>query len=238
MYLKKILKIINNDKFKKKVLRFIFNKIKFYIFKISVIIENKLNIIPKNVNIFNTRNDMLKFYCSQFSDPYLIEIGIFKGDFLLFLINDCNIGAIDAVDLFEGINCSGDVDGNDIFYYDLNKSFLELSDKFKNNSNINLYKSDSSSFLKKQIDNKYDIIYIDGNHSYIGVKNDLINSFNKIKDGGYIMGHDYGINLNKAKNIFKFGVKKAVNEFCKNYKQNITAIALDGYISFAIKVKK
>lgn len=221
-----------------KFLKSILNKLQYFIFKINVIIDNKLNIQTKNVKIFQTRNDMLKYYCSKFLDPYLIEIGVFKGDFLKYLINNCKPGTIDAVDLFEGLNCSADVDGNNMVYYDLNKSFLELSEQFKDFSNINIYKSESSCFLEKQMDDKYDIIYIDGDHSYIGVKNDLISAYNKIKDGGYIMGHDYAINLNKAKYIFKFGVKKAVNEFCKNYKQNITAIALDGYISYAIKVKK
>ena len=88
------------------------------------------------------------------------------------------------------------------------------------------------------MDDKYDIIYIDGDHSYKGVKNDLISAYNKIKDGGFIMGHDYAINLKKTSHIFKFEVKKAVNDFCKEYKQNIIAISLDGYISFAIKIKK
>jgi hypothetical protein len=140
--------------------------------------------------------------------------------------------------LFDGLTCSADVDGNNMVYYDLNNSFLELSEQYKDSSKINIYKSESSCFLEKQIDNKYDIIYIDGDHSYSGVKNDIIIAYDKIRDGGYIMGHDYAVNLNKTSHIFKFGVKKAVNEFCKEYKQNIIAIALDGYISFAIKIIK
>lgn len=222
----------------KNIIKAILNKIHFCIFKLKVIIDNNLSILPKNVKVFETRNDMMKYYCSHYSEPYLLEIGIFKGDFLKFLSNNCNIGNIDAVDLFEGINCSGNVDGNDVVYYDLGKSFLELNNHYKSYSNIKLYKSDSSLFLKNQIDNKYDIIYIDGDHTYLGVKNDLINAFAKIKDGGYIMGHDYGINLKKAKYIYKFGVKKAVNEFCKEYNQKISAFALDGYISFSIKINK
>jgi hypothetical protein len=221
-----------------KFLKSILNKLQYFIFKINVIIENKLNIQTKNVKIFQTRNDMLKYYCSKFLDPYLLEIGVFKGDFLKYLINNCKPGTIDAVDLFEGLNCSADVDGNNMVYYDLNKSFLELSEQFKDFSNINIYKSESSCFLEKQMDDKYDIIYIDGDHSYKGVKNDLISAYNKIKDGGFIMGHDYAINLKKTSHIYKFEVKKAVNDFCKEYKQNIIAIALDGYISFAIKIKK
>ena len=58
----------------------------------------------------------------------------------------------------------------------------------------------------------YDIIYIDGDHSYDGVKHDLINSFRVIKNGGYIMGHDYEMNMEKAHTNWVFGVKQAVNQ--------------------------
>jgi hypothetical protein len=105
-------------------------------------------------------------------------------------------------------------------------------------SNIKLYKSRSDTFLQNQEDNTYDIIYIDGDHSYNGVKNDLINGYNKIKNGGYIMGHDYEMNMNKAINIYNFGVKQAVNEFCIEYNQCIIAKAMDGCVSFCIHIIK
>jgi hypothetical protein len=82
------------------------------------------------------------------------------------------------------------------------------------------------------------MIYIDGDHSYNGVKKDLMNAYNKIKDHGYIMGHDYEMNMEKARNTYDFGVKKAVDEFCITYKQEIVALALDGCVSFCIHVNK
>ena len=51
---------------------------------------------------FDTRNEMLKNYCSTITSPKIMEIGVFKGDFLKFIVDNCNIGSIDAVDLFEG----------------------------------------------------------------------------------------------------------------------------------------
>ena len=205
---------------------------------VEVAIGNYFKIVPKNIKQFETRGEMLKYYCNQFSGPKLLEIGVFKGEFLDYLVANCNMGSIDAVDLFEGVTCSGDADGNNMVYYDIGKSYLELSDKYKDQRKIKLFKSSSITFLKNQDDNIYDIIYIDGDHSYNGVKNDLIMAYNKTKNGGYIMGHDYAINMSKANKIYKFGVKKAVDEFCKYYVQAISAIALDGYISFCIKVNK
>jgi predicted O-methyltransferase YrrM len=189
-------------------------------------------------NTFNTRNEMIKYYCNKLSNPKIIEIGVFKGDFLDYLVKECNIGTIDAVDLFEGTSCSGDVDGNNVVYYDVGISYVELLEKYKYMQNIKLHKSNSITFLQNQDDNTYDIIYIDGDHSYNGVKNDLINAYRKIKNGGYIMGHDYDMNMNKAKTSYNFGTKQAVDEFCVNFKQNIISKAMDGCVSFCIHINK
>lgn len=206
--------------------------------KVIWVVNNMIWFVPKNINKFKTRDHMLKYYCEQISNPKLLEIGVFKGDFLHYIFTSCSFGSIDAVDLFEGVTYSGDVNGNNIVNCDIGKSYVELTNKYIKEEKIKLFKSDSTAFLKNQKDNKYDIIYIDADHSSQGVKQDLINAYDKIKDEGYIMGHDYAINLKKAKNIHISGVKKGVNEFCKKYNQNISAFAFDGYISFCIKIDK
>lgn len=40
-------------------------------------------------------------------------------------------------------------------------------------------------------DESYDFIYLDGDHSYKGVKNELPLFWNKVKKGGILAGHDY-----------------------------------------------
>lgn len=49
-------------------------------------------------------------------------------------------------------------------------------------------------------------LFIDGDHSYESVKQDINNYYPKISDGGYLAFHDYG----------RFGVTKAVDEFLKS----------------------
>ena len=200
--------------------------------------EIKIKDIYIYIYTFDTRNEMLKFYCNKLCNPKVLEIGVFKGDFLDYLVNECNTGSIDAVDIFEGVTCSGNADGNNLIYYDVGMSYLELTDKYKHLDNVTLYKSYSTNFLQNQHDNTYDIIYIDGDHSYYGVKNDLLNGYNKIKNGGYLMGHDYEMNLSKANHNYEFGVKQAVDEFCAEYNQKIIAKAYDGCVSFCIQINK
>jgi hypothetical protein len=178
-------------------INYILNIIKHFFYFINVLIQNIFGIVPKKTIRFNTRNQMLKFYCEQFADPKVLEIGVFKGDFLNFLNTNCKTSSIDAVDLFEGYASSGDADGKNVVFYNLEKAYLELLNKYQGVEKIKIYKSNSTTFLNNKEDNTYDIIYIDADHSYEAVKNDLKYAFNTIKDGGYIMGHDYAINLKK-----------------------------------------
>jgi len=192
-------------------------------------------VVFKKLDIFDTRKEMVRHYSNKISNPRILEIGVFKGEFLDYL-TECS-STIDAVDLFEGVTCSGDADGNNVVYYDVGKSYLELLEKYKETS-VKIHKANSIDFLQSQEDNTYDIIYIDGNHTYNGVKNDLIHAYNKIKNDGYIMGHDYEMNMKKAKHVYEFGVKQAVDEFCITYNQTILAKGLDGCVSYCIHVKK
>jgi predicted O-methyltransferase YrrM len=190
----------------------------------------------KDLLTFETRSEMLLHYCNKISNAKILEIGVFKGDFLDYLVKNCKIELIDAVDLFQGNAHSGDADGNNVVWYDIEKSYIELLEKYKDMPNIRIHKANSIDFLQGQEDNTYDIIYIDGDHSYNGVKQDLLNAYTKVKNGGYIMGHDYEMNMEKAKTFYKFGTKKAVDEFCLEYNETIIAKAIDGCVSYCIHI--
>ena len=124
------------------------------------------------------------------------------------------------------------------FYYktaDLDTSFKNLIHKYENDTSVHIIKGNSSQILQLLDDNSFDMIYIDADHSYEGSKQDIEIAYAKIKPGGWIMGHDYEMNMNKAKQEYKFGVRQAVDEFCKKYNQTIKAKGFDGCVSFAIK---
>lgn len=194
--------------------------------------------MENNIKIFDNRKEMIVHYSKEFNSPRILEIGIFKGEFFDFIVDNCNPCAIDGVDLFEGIVGSGDVDGNNFTYCNIADAYVELNNKYIDKSHINLHKTSSHDFLDRIDDNYYDIIYIDGDHSYNGVKSDLEDSYKKIRPGGYIMGHDYEMNMERGRTYYEFGVKKAVTEFCEKYEQSILAKAIDGCVSFCIKVNK
>jgi hypothetical protein len=82
----------------------------------------------------------------------------------------------------------------------------------------------------KKTGEKLDWIYIDGDHSYTGVKNDLNNAIEVVKSGGVIIGDDYKW---KSLTADKGGVKKAVNEFVSQRSLNLSA---HGNVQWSIKV--
>jgi hypothetical protein len=84
---------------------------------------------------------------------------------------------------------------------------MAMTDKLclllKETDNINFYNMSFMEFYEKY-NEKYDLIYIDGSHEYIDVKEDIIKFKNLIKENGIICGHDYNSSCP--------GVIKAVNE--------------------------
>ena len=67
----------------------------------------------------------------------------------------------------------------------------------------------------------FDYIYIDGDHSYDKVTQDINTWFPFVKPNGIIAGHDYSINEIRDKNTNSFGVVRAVNKFFLERKDEV-----------------
>lgn len=158
----------------------------------------------------------------------IAEIGVFKGDFSKFIFSEISPSELHLIDIFEGQMCSGDKDGNNIVWTDLEIEYELLKEYFVNFDNVKIHKGFSYDVLLKFDDEYFDIVYIDGDHSYDGVKRDLEVSYKKVKKNGLICGHDY------TEKMF-MGVVRAVNEFCQENNLQINYLTEDGCPSFCIK---
>lgn len=180
------------------------------------------------MEIFNTREDLFKSFEKNL---VIAEIGIFKGEFSKFIFNNLFPKKLILVDIFEGYVSSGDKDGINISGTNMEDEYLRLNDYFKDNENVFLVKERSENFIPTLEDNSLDLIYLDADHEYSSVKNELTLSFPKIKDGGYICGHDY------TSPRFE-GLVRAVNEFSKEMDLPITHMGMDGCPTFCIAKRK
>lgn len=187
------------------------------------------------MRVFPTRDDMIRALAKPGNK--ICEIGVFLGDFAKVLAST-EPSLLYLVDIWTGVCSSGNADGNNVIDAYLPSAYKKVLEWARPLSFVDVVRSPSWEALDLTKMNTFDIIYIDGDHSYEGVKRDLELAYMCIKDGGYICGHDYEMNPVKAKHNYEFGVKRAVSEFCAAKGLEICAKGEDGCVSFAIQVKK
>lgn len=116
-----------------------------------------------------------------------------------------------------------------------------LTEKLKKNLRTKLFipaqfiLNDSVRALKALPNEYFDWVYIDTFHDYHQTKRELNASKYKVKKGGLICGHDY-ILYSYAEER-RYGVIKAVNEFCTQYNWEIIYLTNEphGYHSFVLR---
>lgn len=183
---------------------------------------------------FETRQDMIRALVP--ADGVIVEVGVFESVFSesLLTLRPRLLYLVDPWVENQKIG-SGDVDGNNYKEYNnIGELYTLVKNKFEYNPTVKIMRQMSHEFLVSLKDDSIDAIYLDGDHSYQSVKNDLELSLPKVKRFGWIMGHDYEMNMKKAKTAYNFGVKRAVDEFCEKYNLRVLAKGLDGCVSYAI----
>jgi hypothetical protein len=187
--------------------------------------------------ITDTRNNLPQIIKLP-DKPHIVEIGVFNGEFSEILLNGFKPYMLYLIDSYEGDTIvSGDKNGNNVMEYNSHELKTNVLQKFSSKENVILLHS-RSTILQSFPDNSMDLIYIDGDHTFDGVLLDLNMSYQKIKPGGWICGHDYDINTEKCNTYYDFGIKKAVSLFCFNNCLKINILCNDGCISYAICVLK
>ena len=123
-----------------------------------------------------------------------VELGTFVGESANMILGCTNIKHIDGVDSSE---------------YSFKQANTRLQ-RFITNKRCSLHNKSSYDFLKEISNNYMDVIYIDANHEYDFVKQDMELSFEKLKNHSFLSGHDY----NPEYNPFP-GSNQAIEEFSK-----------------------
>ena len=80
-------------------------------------------------------------------------------------------------------------------------------------SKIDISFKDSMELDIKNLKNKYDLIFIDGGHTYSIIKNDTEKALEMIKNNGYIFWHDYIADKSSTTDVFKYlnNLSKTIN---------------------------
>ncbi len=132
---------------------------------------------------------------------HFVEIGSFFGCSTVYMaVEIINSGKYIKFDSIDNWGFKWNLDGNIVDVYE---RYLENIKPVKNI--INVVKGKSVDMSKYYKDNSLDFVFIDADHTYTGVKDDVLNWYPKVKNDGIIAGHDYIKDYN--------GVIEAVNDF-------------------------
>lgn len=183
--------------------------------------------------MINTRLDLIKHIGQEFTKGKGVEVGTFKGQFSKEIMNNWS-GTLYMVDVWRPLESEYD-DSSNHGKYDggVYNNAMENIKGFEDRAIMVRATSEISSNMFN--DESLDFVYIDANHAYDYVVQDIKLWFPKVKKGGYLCGHDYlNLNWNDDTNISEnkkdkfiwstggvymgvFGVNPAVDEFCQKY---------------------
>ena len=146
-------------------------------------------------------NELVKDVLNDKKDLIGIEIGSYRGESTEIFLKSNAFKKLYCIDPWEP--------GYDPFDAAGSKEIVlaekEFDEKFRDNNIIVKLKFKSSDIPDLFLNESIDFIYIDANHQYKFVKEDIINYLPKIKIGGIISGHDYDW----------AGPRNAVNDYFK-----------------------
>ena len=145
-----------------------------------------------------------------------VEIGVYKGDNAEFILNVLKPTMLYLIDPWDNFV---DTDSNEIIG---ETHYIETQQRLEEYGNKRLIKKTSKEASKLFKDGEFDFAYIDADHHYNSVINDLKLWYPKVKKGGVLAGHDYHRSME--------GVVMAVNEFCVDNKLQLMYAETDWWI--------
>jgi predicted O-methyltransferase YrrM len=147
------------------------------------------------------------------------EVGVQTGEFSRSILDICSPSKMHLIDI-------------DLTTYAIRKGFsAEISSGI-----VQLHEGDSSSTLKQFPDSYFDFIYLDGDHSYRGVKRDIEVGKSKVKEEGFLIFNDY--TYWSPVECIDYGVIRAVNELCIEEEWKMVYFALAHYMYCDVALKR
>ena len=113
-------------------------------------------------------------------------------------------------------NADNKVSYRNIINESIYKKFLFSGSEEENKIEV-IFKN-SLKFDEKNYEKAFDLIFIDGGHTYSIVKNDSEKAFKMIRKNGIILWHDYNVGKTSSKDVVKYINKVSVNRKIKKIK--------------------
>lgn len=153
----------------------------------------------QRIDVQKTRNELAELFTG-----FGVEVGVERAHFSKVITQFANhVYGVDPLKAYKGYRDHVSQDKLDGFYQ-------EVLERMKGRPYTHIRKF-SVEAAKDFEDESLDFVYIDANHDYEHVKEDLHAWTPKVKEGGVVAGHDY-IKRKGQKDLYN--VVEAVDEFC------------------------
>ncbi|MCS7092136.1 MAG: class I SAM-dependent methyltransferase [Patescibacteria group bacterium] len=165
----------------------------------------------KPVEIPNCKRESLADFFVEMGFKTGAEIGVYRGDFTkYFCAAGLKMYAIDPWIAYYGAGRSENKQEKQ------NENFEIAKQTLSPYPNCTLVRKTSLEASLDFANNSLDFVYIDGDHRFMHIAQDLATWFDKVKSGGIISGHDYFCTDPWARNVICH-VKPVVDAFIKAY---------------------
>lgn len=149
------------------------------------------------------------------------EIGVWEGDFSAEIYNITKPRELVLIDPWELL-----ADQSDMHHHSQHSQAAKMREKYDQVSeglgripNVVVRKGFSVEVLNSYPDNYFDWVYIDGNHLYPHVLEDILVSFKKVKPGGIVSGDDLFWKNSEGEMPVRQAVREAMRQFGDQAKQ-------------------
>lgn len=159
---------------------------------------------PITINHFNRRKEFIQMLAER-GAKFGVEIGTDHGKYaeqLLVGIPGLSLYCIDPYVAY--------TEGNQVHTQEEMDELYKGAWEIIRKHNGHIFRNTSMEALQFFPAESLDFVFIDGNHDYEHVKEDISEWIKKVKPGGIVAGHDY-----KEDPINNYGVIQAVNEYVK-----------------------
>lgn len=188
--------------------------------------ENLPDELLCNCRLVTDRYELIRRLARELPAGLVVtEVGVGFGDFTEFLLQELAIEkfvGIDVLTLMDGLE---ELWGRKIEDVLKGKSHQQYyAGRFAQDARVEVRQGFSDTVLSGFDDEYFDLIYIDADHSYEGVKKDIAVAVHKIKDNGVIILNDYA--QVTPNGFIPYGIPKACHEFMLDHRWEMVYLAL------------
>lgn len=184
-------------------------------------------------NVINglTRYDLLR------SLPFggvIAEIGVAKGAFAREILRTCRPAVLHLIDTWAPVldAPNAHLDPHNVPDEDAERRYRDVVQRFASEPSVLIHRGPSRHILPMLRAGSLDWAYIDADHRYEAVRDDLTLCLRAVKSDGLIAGHDYTDSAYAQ--ALGFGVTRAVSEFLHTHGWQLVALTDEEFPTYVL----